>query len=127
MGVGFMPDSAGQMYIKFVHGALREGKRAGRLALLQSDAILEVFRRHKSELRAQLLAGSAPQRAHILRGAFLVRLFRLPCVLSLSLMPWNTSWESELAVYLHHSNDNKMIKEFHTFEMINEIYKEGYI
>ncbi|KAK9916292.1 hypothetical protein WJX75_000969 [Coccomyxa subellipsoidea] len=71
MGVGFMPDSAGQMYIKFVHGALREGKRAGRLALLQSDAILEVFRRHKSELRAQLLAGSAPQRAHILRGAFL--------------------------------------------------------
>ena len=119
MGVGFMPDSAGQMYIKFVHGALREGKRAGRLALLQSDAILEVFRRHKSELRAQLLAGSAPQRAHILRGAFLVRLFRLPCLLPLSLIPWNTSGECELAVYFHFTEDKKMIKDWQISEMIN--------
>lgn len=72
-GAGFLPDPAGHMYISLVHSALREGKRAGRLALLQSDAVLEVFRRHKTELRAQLLAGSGPQRTRILRGAFLVR------------------------------------------------------
>lgn len=60
------------MYITMVHNALREGKRASRYALLQSDAILEVFRRHKSELRMQLLVGSAAQRARLLRGAFMV-------------------------------------------------------
>ncbi|BDA41171.1 Protein translocase subunit SecA [Coccomyxa sp. Obi] len=69
--LGFLPDPASGMYISMVHNALREGKRASRYALLQSDAILEVFRRHKSELRMQLLAGSAAQRARLLRGAFM--------------------------------------------------------
>lgn len=70
--LGFLPGPASGMYINMVHKALREGKRASRYALLQSDAILEVFRRHKSELRMQLLAGSAAQRARLLRGALMV-------------------------------------------------------
>ncbi len=70
--VGFLPDQPSAMYVRLVHSALREGKRTSRYALLQSDAILELFRRHKSELRMQLLAGSAAQRARLLRGAFMV-------------------------------------------------------
>lgn len=71
--IAWLPDQVGRMYINMVQDALKEGKRAGRLALLESDAVLEVFRRHKSQLRMQLLAGSPQQRNSILRAAFLVR------------------------------------------------------